>query len=48
MTKRSRILAVKMRFLRMVAGYSLRYIVRSSVTQEKLRVEPLLLHINTS
>ncbi|KAK3542752.1 hypothetical protein QTP70_001880 [Hemibagrus guttatus] len=34
-----------MSFLRRVAGRSLRDRVRSSVTREKLGVEPLLLHI---
>ncbi|KAK7929267.1 hypothetical protein WMY93_005662 [Mugilogobius chulae] len=42
---RSRIQAVEMSFLRRVAGRSLRDRVRSSVTREELRVEPLLLHI---
>ncbi len=42
---RSRIQASKMSFLRRVAGCSLRDRVRSSVTREELRVEPLLLHI---
>ncbi|KAK3573226.1 hypothetical protein QTP86_015140, partial [Hemibagrus guttatus] len=42
---RSRIQAAKMSFLRRVAGCSLRDRVRSSVTREELRVEPLLLHI---
>ncbi len=42
---RSRIQATEMSFLRRVAGRSLRERVRSSVTREKLRVEPLLLHI---
>ncbi len=42
---RSRIQAAEMRFLRRVAGRSLRDRVRSSVTREELRVEPLLLHI---
>ncbi len=47
MTKRtrSRIQAAEMIFLRRVAGRSLRDRVRSSVTREDLRVEPLLLHI---
>ncbi|XP_048009164.1 uncharacterized protein LOC125243494 [Megalobrama amblycephala] len=45
---RSRIQAVEMSFLRRVAGRSLRDRVRSSVTQEELRVEPLLLHIERS
>ncbi len=44
---RSRIQAAKMSFLRRVAGRSLRDRVRSSVTREELRVEPLLLHIET-
>ncbi|KAK3543929.1 hypothetical protein QTP70_031842 [Hemibagrus guttatus] len=42
---RSRIQAAEMSFLRRVAGHSLRDRVRSSVTREKLGVEPLLLHI---
>ncbi|CAM4611183.1 unnamed protein product [Leuciscus chuanchicus] len=42
---RSRIQAAEMSFLRRVAGRSLRDRVRSSVTWEELRVEPLLLHI---
>ncbi|KAK3510880.1 hypothetical protein QTP70_022839, partial [Hemibagrus guttatus] len=42
---RSRIQAAEMSFLRRVAGRSLRDRVRSSVTQEELGVEPLLLHI---
>ncbi|KAK3566125.1 hypothetical protein QTP86_026019 [Hemibagrus guttatus] len=42
---RSRIQAAEMSFLRSVAGHSLRDRVRSPVTQEELRVEPLLLHI---
>ncbi|CAM4603447.1 unnamed protein product [Leuciscus chuanchicus] len=42
---RSRIQAAEMTFLRRVAGRSLRDRVRSSVTREELRVEPLLLHI---
>ena len=37
-----------MSFLRRVAGRSLRDRVRSSVTREELRVEPLLLHIERS
>ncbi|CAM4556599.1 unnamed protein product [Leuciscus chuanchicus] len=47
MTKRtrSRTQAAEMSFLRRVAGRSLRDRVRSSVTREELRVEPLLLHI---
>ncbi|KAK3528856.1 hypothetical protein QTP70_011737 [Hemibagrus guttatus] len=47
MTERvtSRIQAAKMSFLRRAAGRSLRDRVRSSVTREELRVEPLLLHI---
>ncbi|KAK3559081.1 hypothetical protein QTP86_002998 [Hemibagrus guttatus] len=47
MTKRvrSRIQAAEMSFLRRVVGRSLRDRVRSSVTQEELGVEPLLLHI---
>uniref|UniRef100_A0AAY5KR82 Reverse transcriptase domain-containing protein n=1 Tax=Esox lucius TaxID=8010 RepID=A0AAY5KR82_ESOLU len=42
---RSRIQAAEMSFLRRVAGRSLRDRVRSSVTRDELRVEPLLLHI---
>ncbi|KAK3565649.1 hypothetical protein QTP86_013330 [Hemibagrus guttatus] len=42
---RSRIQVAEMSFLRRVAGRSLRDRVRSSVTQEELGVEPLLLHI---
>ncbi|KAK3561638.1 hypothetical protein QTP86_011885 [Hemibagrus guttatus] len=42
---RSRIQAAEMSFLRRVAGRSLSDRVRSSVTQEELGVEPLLLHI---
>ncbi|KAK3561115.1 hypothetical protein QTP86_028310, partial [Hemibagrus guttatus] len=42
---RSRIQVAEMSFLRRVAGRSLRDRVRSSVTREKLGVEPLLLHI---
>ncbi|KAK3555124.1 hypothetical protein QTP86_010013 [Hemibagrus guttatus] len=42
---RSLIQAAKMSFLHRVAGRSLRDRVRSFVTQEELRVEPLLLHI---
>ncbi|KAA0706920.1 hypothetical protein E1301_Tti002240 [Triplophysa tibetana] len=42
---RSRIQAAEMSFLCRVAGRSLRDRVRSSVTWEELRVEPLLLHI---
>ncbi|KAK3564029.1 hypothetical protein QTP86_006952 [Hemibagrus guttatus] len=42
---RSRIQAAEMSFLRRVAGHSLRDRVRSSVIQEELGVEPLLLHI---
>ncbi|KAK3567833.1 hypothetical protein QTP86_027230 [Hemibagrus guttatus] len=42
---RSQIQAAEMSFLRRVAGRSLRDRVRSSVTREELRVEPLLLHI---
>ncbi|GAA6106566.1 receptor-type tyrosine-protein phosphatase F-like, partial [Tachysurus ichikawai] len=45
---RSRIQAAEMSFLRRVAGRSLRDRVRSSVTREELRVEPLLLHIERS
>ncbi|KAK3529893.1 hypothetical protein QTP86_007211 [Hemibagrus guttatus] len=42
---RSRIQAAEISFLRRVAGHSLRDRVRSSVTWEELRVEPVLLHI---
>ena len=42
---RFRIQAAEMGFFRRVAGRSLRNWVRSSVTQEELGVEPLLLHI---
>uniref|UniRef100_A0AAY5JVS7 Reverse transcriptase domain-containing protein n=1 Tax=Esox lucius TaxID=8010 RepID=A0AAY5JVS7_ESOLU len=42
---RSRIQAAEMNFIRRVAGRSLRNRVRSSVTREEHRVEPLLLHI---
>uniref|UniRef100_A0A671UNG7 Reverse transcriptase domain-containing protein n=2 Tax=Sparus aurata TaxID=8175 RepID=A0A671UNG7_SPAAU len=45
---RSRIQAAEMSFLRRVAGRSLRDRVKSSVTREELRVEPLLLHIERS
>ncbi|KAI3366505.1 hypothetical protein L3Q82_000635 [Scortum barcoo] len=45
---RSQIQAAEMSFLRRVAGCSLRDMVRSSVTQEELGVEPLLLHIERS
>ncbi len=50
MTERtsSRIQADEMSFLRRVAGRSLRDRVRSSVTREELRVEPLLLDIERS
>ncbi|GAA6083797.1 uncharacterized protein LOC111191400, partial [Tachysurus ichikawai] len=50
MTKRTRswIQADEMSFLCRVAGRSLRERVRSSVTREELRVEPLLLHIERS
>ncbi len=50
MTERtlSRIQAVEMIFHRRVAGRSLRDRVRSSVTREELRVEPLLLDIERS
>ena len=41
---RSRIQAAEMSFLRRVAGRSLRDRVKSLVTREELRVEPLLLH----
>ncbi|KAK3550515.1 hypothetical protein QTP70_000068 [Hemibagrus guttatus] len=42
---RSQIQAAEMSFLRRVVGRSLRDRVRSSVTREELKVEPLLLHI---
>ena len=42
---RSRVQAAEMRFLRRVAGISLRDRVRSSVTRERLGVEPLLLRL---
>ncbi|KAK3554945.1 hypothetical protein QTP86_001875 [Hemibagrus guttatus] len=42
---RSQIQASKISFLRREVGHSLRDRVRSSVTREKLGVEPLLLHI---
>ncbi|XP_056588515.1 uncharacterized protein LOC130408985 [Triplophysa dalaica] len=42
---RSQIQAAEMSLLRRVAGRSLRDRVRSSVTREELRVDPLLLHI---
>ncbi len=45
---RSQIQAAKMSFLRRVAGCSLRDSMRSSVTREDLRVEPLLLDIERS
>ncbi len=45
---RSRIQAAEISFLRRVAGCSLRDRVRSSVTREELRVEPLLLDIERS
>ena len=45
---RSRIQVAEMSFLRKVAGLSLRDKVRSSVIRERLRVEPLLLHIERS
>ncbi|KAK3530739.1 hypothetical protein QTP70_000755 [Hemibagrus guttatus] len=47
MTERvgSRIQAAEMSFLRRVAGRSLKDRVRSSITREELRLEPLLLHI---
>ncbi len=45
---RSRIQAAEMSFLRRVAGCSLRDSMRSSVTREDLRVEPLLLDIERS
>ncbi|GAA6099878.1 uncharacterized protein LOC111191400, partial [Tachysurus ichikawai] len=50
MTERTRswIQAAEMSFLRRVAGRSLRDRVRSLVTREELRVEPLLLHIERS
>merc|ERR1712208_854 len=45
---RSRIQAAEMSFLRRVAGVSLRDRVRSSVTRERLGVEPLLLRLERS
>uniref|UniRef100_A0A8C6LRX0 Reverse transcriptase domain-containing protein n=1 Tax=Nothobranchius furzeri TaxID=105023 RepID=A0A8C6LRX0_NOTFU len=45
---RSRIQAAEMSFLRRVAGLSLRDRVRSSVIQEGLGVDPLVLHIQRS
>ena len=45
---RLRIQADKMSFLRRVSGLSLRDRVRSSVTREGLRVEPLLLRVERS
>jgi exonuclease III len=45
---RSRIQAAEMRFLRRVAGLTLRDKVRSSTIREKLNVEPLLLQIERS
>ncbi len=45
---RSRIQAAEMSFIRRVARRSLRDRVRSSVTREELRVEPLLLDIERS
>uniref|UniRef100_A0A8C6NIQ5 Reverse transcriptase domain-containing protein n=1 Tax=Nothobranchius furzeri TaxID=105023 RepID=A0A8C6NIQ5_NOTFU len=45
---RSQIQAAEMSFLRRVAGLSLRDRVRSSVIQEGLGVDPLLLHIERS
>ena len=45
---RSRIQAAEMSFLRRVAGLSLRDRVRSSDIRERLRVEPLLLHVERS
>ncbi|XP_068603712.1 PVR cell adhesion molecule related 2 like [Brachionichthys hirsutus] len=45
---RSRIQAVRMSFLRRVAGRTLRDRMRSSVTREELGVEPLRLHIERS
>lgn len=50
MTKRtrSRIQVAKMHFPPQVAGCTLRGTMRSSVTQEELVVEPLLLHIEKS
>lgn len=46
--KRSRIQEAEMSFVCRVAGCSLRDRVRSSVTWEECRVEPLLFHIETS
>ena len=45
---RSRVQAAEMGFLRRVAGISLRDRVRSSITRERLGVEPLLLHLERS
>ena len=45
---RSQIQAAEMSFLRRVAGISLRDRVRSSITRERLGVEPLLLHLERS
>ncbi len=45
---RSRIRAAEISFLHRVAGRFLRDRVRSSITQEELRVEPLLLDIERS
>jgi exonuclease III len=45
---RSRIQAAEMRFLRRIAGLTLRHRVRSSAIREKLNVEPLLLQIERS
>ena len=42
---RSQIQMVEISFLHRVAGHTLRYRVRSSVTREELGVQPLLLHI---
>ncbi len=50
MTERTifRLQAAKMSFLHRVAGHSLRDRVKSSVTREELRLEPLLLDIERS
>ena len=45
---RSRVQAAEMSFLRRVAGISLRDRVRSSITRERLGVEPLLLNLERS
>jgi hypothetical protein len=45
---RSRIQSAEMRFLRRVAGLTLRDKIRSSNIRETLQIEPLLLHIERS